>query len=65
MYGPRHKVKAVWLECITEVKHAPMVKLLRGMFPEDKEDVAGAFFRPPGKVDVVLGKVTTLQATSG
>ena len=42
-----------------------MVKLLRGMFPEDKEDVAGAFFRPPGKVDVVLGKVTTLQATLG
>ena len=62
MYGARHNMKAVGLERITEGKHKPMVKLLSGTFPGDKEDVAGAFYRPHGKVNVVLGvKVTTLQ----
>ena len=55
MYGASHNMKAVGLEHITEVKHAPLVKLLRGMFPGYKEDVAGAFYRPHGKVDVVAG----------
>ena len=32
-----------------------MIKLLRGMFPEAREDEAGAFSRPHGKLDVALG----------
>ena len=55
MYGARHNMKAVGIEPITEVKYAPMVKLLRGRFPGAKEYVVGAFSRPHRKVDVVLG----------
>ena len=34
LHGIIHSVRAVGIECITEVKRVPSVKHLRGMFPD-------------------------------
>ena len=54
-HGSRHSIKAVGLESIAEVKHAPDGKPFRHMFPNRNKDIIRAFDRPHGNVDVMLG----------
>ena len=55
MHGTRHSVRAVGIECISEIKRAPNAKHLRGMFPQAKADAAEAFSRPYVRLGIVLG----------
>ena len=43
MHGTRRSVRAVGIQCITEVKRAPNVKHLKGRFPEAKADTEKKF----------------------
>ena len=61
--GRRHKIKALGIEMITEIKDPVDLSSVRDLFPDAPDEV---FNRPRGEVDVLLGcNYRHLQPTGG